>query len=225
MKYKDHENQNLDDALAERIQECSMSYLRPKFKMNLAVDVGANIGGFACSFNSLFDKIVCIEPNADSVECLNYNLNKLGITNVAVHTLAASDERGKKIKLFKIDQGEDTHSGNCGTEWDKVSSCKILEEEEVVTTDLDEVFSLCGESFIDYLKIDCEGSEYNFLINKDLSNIQFIIGEYHPGIVGDKLENLWKHIRKTHDLIVLGDIFHQLYLPSYTFIAQLKNDA
>ena len=34
MKYKDHETKNLDTALAERIQECSMSYPRPKSKMN-----------------------------------------------------------------------------------------------------------------------------------------------------------------------------------------------
>jgi FkbM family methyltransferase len=216
MKYKDHENQNLDTALAERIQECLMSYPRPRSKMNLAVDVGANIGGFACSFHSSFEKVVCIEANPDSVECLNHNLNKLSITNVKVYSLAASDERGKKIKLFKIDEGEDSHSGNCGTEWDKNSSYKILEEEEVVTTDLDEVFSLCGESFIDYLKVDCEGAEYNFLINKDLSNIRFIIGEYHPGVIGDKLESLWEHIRKTHELNVSDN---------HLFIAQLRNDA
>ena len=69
---------------------------------------------------------------------------------------------------------------------------------------------------LDYLKVDCEGAEYNFLINKDLSNIRFIIGEYHPGVIGDKLESLWGHIRKTHELNVSDN---------HLFIAQLRHDS
>ena len=201
MKYSDHEKSNIEDSLKLRINECVASYPIPNEKLNIAVDVGANIGGFSCAFAHLFSKIVAIEANPDSCECLLGNLKKRGITNVEVHSLAVSDVKGKTTNLYKIDEGDDSHSGNCGTEWDKSSSYEILETEEVPTTDLEEVFSLCGESYIDYLKVDCEGAEYNFLLDKDLNNVGYIVGEYHPGVVSD-LDSLWEHIRKTHNLEV-----------------------
>jgi FkbM family methyltransferase len=201
MKYRDHEADNMADALKERIDECRMSYPMPNQKLNVAVDVGANIGGFSCHFASSFNKIIAIEANPDSCECLRQNLKKNDITNVQVHSLAVSDAKGQTINLYKIDEGDNSHSGNCGTEWDKNSSYEIIETEEVSTTDLKEVFSLCGEDYIDYLKVDCEGAEYNFLMNKDLSKVGFIVGEYHPGVVDD-LDGLWSHIRKTHQLQV-----------------------
>lgn len=201
MKYPDHEKSNIEDALKLRIDECVASYPAPSEKLNVAVDVGANIGGFSCAFAHLFNKVVAIEANPDSCECLHGNLKKRGITNVEVHSLAVSDVKGKTINLYKIDEGNDSHSGNCGTEWDKNPTYNVIETEEVATTDLEEVFSLCGEDYIDYLKVDCEGAEYNFLMDKDLSKVRLIVGEYHPGVVDD-LEGLWNHIRKTHRLQV-----------------------
>jgi FkbM family methyltransferase len=200
MKYKDHDKENAKNALEERIKECASSYPLPEEPLKVAVDIGANIGGFCAYASSKFKKIIAIEANPDSVDCLKNNLKERDIHNVEVHALAVSDVKGKMVNLYKIDEGDAGHSGNCGTEWDK-SSYDIVETEEVPTTDLEEVFSLCGEDYIDYLKVDCEGAEFNFLMNKDLKNIGYIIGEYHPGVIND-LDGLWNHIRKTHDLQV-----------------------
>jgi FkbM family methyltransferase len=201
MKYKDHDQENVAAALEERILECSGSYPLPREVLKVAVDIGANIGGFSIHASKSFQKIVAIEANPDSVECFKNNIKERNISNVEIHALAVSDIKGKMINLYKIDEADAAHSGNCGTEWDKSSSYQILETEEVPTTDLEEIFSLCGESYIDYLKIDCEGAEYNFLMDKDLKNVGFIVGEYHPGVVSN-LDGLWSHIRKTHKLQV-----------------------
>ena len=38
---------------------------------------------------------------------------------------------------------------------------------------------ISGGRFIDLLKLDCEGSEYDILEHADISRIGFIVGEYH----------------------------------------------
>ena len=49
---------------------------------------------------------------------------------------------------------------------------------------------------INLLKVDVEGSEYEFLLGKDLSKINYIITELHFG--GEKQQNLLNWISTTH---------------------------
>ena len=67
------------------------------------------------------------------------------------------------------------NSGNAST----VYSSSEENYELVTTVSLEKIFELCETDFIDYLKIDCEGSEYDILLGKDLSNISIIVGEIH----------------------------------------------
>ena len=169
------------------------------------MDIGANIGAFAVRYADVFKKIVCFEPNSDALVCLEHNLRDNEVKNVTTHCLAVSDKRGQTVKLYGLDEGEESHSGNCGTEWanaEKVFKDKLGDEEFVQTTDLEEVFRLCETEFIDYMKIDCEGAECKFLLGKDLSKINYIVGEFHPGITQGLENELWDHMEKTHKLDV-----------------------
>jgi hypothetical protein len=48
------------------------------------------------------------------------------------------------------------------------------------------------------LKIDCEGAEYDFLIDADLSKIKYIVMELHNFLGGVKQKQLMTHIENTH---------------------------
>jgi phosphosulfolactate synthase (CoM biosynthesis protein A) len=50
------------------------------------------------------------------------------------------------------------------------SSCKTISLEDIVERSGD---------YVDYMKIDCENSEYHLLMNKDLSKIKYMSIELH----------------------------------------------
>ena len=207
MRFSDH--QNIEEALLERINECKVSYPLPSQKLRVGVDIGANIGGFSVIAHDRFDKIIAIEANKDSVGCMSSVLKERNIENVSVFNYAVSDKKNGKVKLYGLtgDVKNWNHSGNAGTEWgDSTLRERMTEEyDEVETIDLDSVFTLVELDFIDYMKIDCEGAEFKFLYEKDLSSVGCIVGEFHPGVIGDKVNLLWDHIRKTHELQVLDN--------------------
>jgi hypothetical protein len=60
---------------------------------------------------------------------------------------------------------------------------------------------------IDYIKIDCETSEYSFLMNKNLSKLRYIGVELHHHIGLDRYNELLNWIKKTHDLIHGDDTY------------------
>jgi len=65
------------------------------------------------------------------------------------------------------------------------------------TIDLDKIYEENKFDYIDYMKVDCEGSEYDFLMNKDLSRINFLVIELHDGFLGkEKADQLLRYIDK-----------------------------
>ena len=191
VKYKDNTTrgearQQLDILLCEIAQ----SYPVPPMDLNIGIDIGANLGAFSLRYHKHFKKIIAIEPNIDNCVVLKHFLQERGITNVDVYCYAVNDTCGT-VKLYR-GEGEDI-SGNAST------TNAVGEYEEVQALDFKGVFELAGEPLIDYMKIDCEGAEYKFLQDQDLSNIACISGEYH-GVGKEIEENLWNHIRKTHRL-------------------------
>jgi hypothetical protein len=72
-------------------------------------------------------------------------------------------------------------------------------------------------SEIDLLKVDIEGAEYDFLMNKDLSSFKYIVMELHNFLSKmesevdgkNRSEALHNHISKTHIIkISKGDGIH-----------------
>ena len=55
---------------------------------------------------------------------------------------------------------------------------------------------------IDYLKVDCEGGEYDFLLGQDLSFVRFLAIEMHGD--GPKRGELMSHLKKYFE------VYHQL---------------
>lgn len=161
----------------------------------LVLDIGANVGGFWNAWHHRFNNWHLVEPSLYNCEQIVANGYEGSYSRNAV-----GSKSGEIVKLQKYwgDGDNDTLSGNFGT-------TQYLNEgnghgwkgeyEEVVTISFDDLVK--GRE-IGLLKIDCEGAEYDFLMDADLSKVKYIVGEFHNFLGGVKQMKLFTHIGDTH---------------------------
>ena len=161
----------------------------------LVLDIGANVGGFWNAWKHRFNNWHLVEPSIYNCEQIVANGYEGSYSRNAV-----GSKSGEIVKLQKYwgDGDNDTLSGNFGT-------TQYLNEgnghgwkgeyEEVVTISFDDLVK--GRE-VGLLKIDCEGAEYEFLMDADLSKVKYIVGEFHNFLGGVKQMKLFTHIGDTH---------------------------
>jgi len=171
-------------------------------KSELVMDVGANVGGFWKVWGHISDNWELVEPSKYNCE----EIVKNGYKGI-YHRNAVSDKSGRFLKLQRYMIGEnETVSGNFGT-----SEFVNQSNKHGWQGDWEEVVSLCyndllGGREVGLLKIDCEGAEYDFLMNNELSNIKWIVGEFHNFLGVEKQKELFDWIGKTHkEILSSGD--------------------
>ena len=190
MKFRDNETKTAARTqLEEMLEEVSFAYPEITGKLGVAIDIGANVGAFSVRYHNNFNTIVAIEPNFDTMIACGNNLIENGVTNVRLFNYAVNDTNGT-VKLYK---GKGDISGNASTTYEEG------EYEEVPAIDFKGVMDLENNNYVDYMKIDCEGAEYKFLQDQDLSKVLFLAGEYHGEDIQEQ-NRLWDHIKKTHEL-------------------------
>jgi FkbM family methyltransferase len=172
---------------------CKEAYPIPNgLSTRLAIDVGANIGGFSMAYYESFDEIIYFEANPETFKLTESNTKYL--KNVKGYNLAVSDEDDKILTLMNH-LNKDNGSVTCSpsitesghNDWNEVIG-------EVKTISLESVFEMVDNRTINFLKLDCENSEYEFLINKDLSNIEHISMELHWQMGKDKYDELLRYL-------------------------------
>ena len=161
----------------------------------LVLDIGANVGGFWNAWKFRFDNWHLVEPSKYNCEQIRAN----GYTG-SYSRNAVGAKSGEKLKLMKYwgDGDNDTLSGNFGTTAfvnDSNGHGWKGEYEEVITLCFEDVSK---NREIGLLKIACEGAEYDFLIDADLSKIKYIVIELHNFLGGVKQKQLMTHIENTH---------------------------
>lgn len=128
---------------------------------DVVVDIGANVGAFTYLISDKNpSKIYCIEPSNSLINTLIKNTeNKWVYINKAI-----SD----KTEKTQIKEGVYIYF-NEGDDYETITFKELLSEHNI--------------SKIDFLKIDCEGGEYDIFTkqNKEwiLNNVKHIAGEWH----------------------------------------------
>jgi FkbM family methyltransferase len=147
------------------------------FKKISILDIGANVGYFSVYASKKFNeaKIFSFEPYYKSLSRLNKHLGMNNIKNVNTYPLAVSDRCGETI-LYSIDwSGCNTIIAN---KFDK----GYYTSNKVECINLQRLFQITGINRFDLAKIDCEGSEYQILLNSSddaIKKIKNFIIEVH----------------------------------------------
>jgi FkbM family methyltransferase len=129
---------------------------------DIVMDIGANVGAFSYSILHKNPKhIYCVEPSTSLVGTIQNNLkgHPATIINCAISNDNCEDkELDGNVSIY-------SHEGTYKTKTFK----SILQEYSI--------------NHIDFLKIDCEGGEYDVFVeeNRDflLNKVKYIVGEWH----------------------------------------------
>ncbi|MBI3675788.1 MAG: FkbM family methyltransferase [Proteobacteria bacterium] len=119
-------------------------------KHRVAVDVGANLGGFAWHLSSHVAKVICIEPNPVAARFLR----ACNHPQYQILEKAASDSAEGRVSLFVPVRAAGSSLARGSLEQSAVRSFDEVEQFSVEKTVLD---SLTDD--VCFIKIDCEGHE------------------------------------------------------------------
>lgn len=137
------------------------------------VDIGANVGFFSIFAADRWpsSKIYAYEPATENYSCLRRNVEDSHLVQIVVRPEAFAGAVGQASFYLKKESG-----------WHSLNSEGALSTVQVSTTTLEAIIQELAPAPIDFLKIDCEGAEYDALAgcSELLSgHVRFIAMEYH----------------------------------------------
>ncbi len=172
------------------------SYTIPsKVSDGICVDIGANGGEFTSIASTKFTLVHAYEPIPSLANSIvNRNLSNVKVFNEGVGSHCSSTQlvmhrskdsgssilRSSLVDIVKVDN-----------HWVDTDIC------DVTVVDFETVVQRVG-GHIDYLKMDCEVSEYAILMNKDLGHIRYIGIELHGQMGEDNWKRLSDWVGRTH---------------------------
>lgn len=152
---------------------------------DIVVDIGFNFGLFSVlSLNKNPQRIIGFEPNKRLVSIFrdNFKSDKIEVIQAAV-----SNQNGTTIFYENSDTGMSTIINN-------ITKSDINDEYVVDTINFNDFIIKNNINRIDYLKVDCEGAEYDIfqsISNEYLSNnIKKIALEFHHNLQDIKVQTL-----------------------------------
>jgi len=174
------------------------AYIIPEeCKRGTCVDVGANVGSFTLLQAGSFKTVHYYEPYE---ECYNVIYEKVkGLDNVTGWQEAVYYEDETEVSLVHHSNFD---AGSNAIKTDAINKDWGDELQKVKTVSFSTILERIG-GHIDYLKVDCETSEYYFLIDQDLKEVDYIGIELHHQMGKYKYDLLLTHLAKTH--ISIGD--------------------
>ena len=143
------------------------------------IDIGAGLGDFVLSTANMRPncKIWAFEPFPESFELLQENIALNQIENVHLFQTAVSSQTGV-MKMFLTGAAVQHIASNENDPSANYNAPSI----EVQSQSINTIFTDAGLSHCDFLKMDCEGGEFDILLNalpETLAKIHHICLEYH----------------------------------------------
>lgn len=128
-------------------------------EMNI-LDIGANVGYFSLYASKIFKnaRIFSFEPYHNTLNVFNKQLEMNSIHNVKTYQQAVSDKSGKATLYV-------TEWSGCNTIIPNKFDEGYYSSIEVECINLERIFKITGVDTFDLAKIDCEGSEYQIILN------------------------------------------------------------
>jgi FkbM family methyltransferase len=159
-------------------------YLPPRWSPApdaMIVDIGANVGVFAVWASLLvpLGRVFAVEPSRAMFAFLETNIERNALTNVVAIPNAVSGTDGRTA-LFSRGPG----AMNTLYSVDNYQS-RFQKLEDVDSVTLDTLFTRWRIDRCDLLKLDCEGAEYEILLNassQTFRRIRALAVEYHVGL-------------------------------------------
>ena len=171
---------------------------------DIIIDVGAHIGLFAL-YASQFcknGKIICYEPIKENYDLLLENIKQNKISNIIPYNSAVSS-KSSTVKIY-LNEDESGHS-------------MFLENKNFVTVNsisLSDIFKENNIATCDFLKLDCEGAEYEIIdsLREDFfQKIKKTIIEYHRADTNPELlENLTQQLESHNFRIKIKKLFSDI---------------
>jgi FkbM family methyltransferase len=157
---------------------------------SLVVDVGANVGVFSL-FATRFARLVyALEPASSNYSRLVSNTSR--VQNIVTLNCACAAQNGR---------GSLDVSGS-PVAFSLMTGSSDTTQESVDVISLAALFERYGIDRCDYLKLDCEGAEFEIILEADaslLNRVRRIVMEYH-----DHLSNTYSHVDILEKLKILG---------------------
>lgn len=160
---------NIDCDIDRYINEVlGSSEYRGVFEDLVVIDVGCNIGAFAFWIYPLVKSLYCLDISEVNINHLNKTCEEGGLNKIKTYFAGISGTGGRRKYKTSTDAG--------------MGGWSLSEEGtfEVGTYSLREFIDMEKIDYVDILKLDIEGGEYEVL-NKDFptDKITTIVGEYH----------------------------------------------
>jgi len=177
----------------------------PQINNNVCIDMGCNVGYFVMDNFKKFKHIYAFDASYQNFvvtlrKTLFQQLRNDSAHNVVCFNLACAKENGEIIKIYRNDLNGNSVSPMTVPEMFEKQYTNWEERWEtyhnVYSISLEGLYEFFNIDFIDYLKIDVEGAEYDFLLNKDLSKIGCIGIEMHGTLGKEKKQEMKQHLKK-----------------------------
>lgn len=169
----------------------NLEYQIKNINPSTIIDIGANIGDSTVYFKNTYPKakIYAFEPSNSIFSQLKFNISLNGNKNITLYKLGVGSKNGK-VSFY-----DNRQSGLSSIYFNS----KKIKKNIIQITTLKNIFKLNAISKCDLLKIDCEGAEYDIILNLDkkiLDKVANMVIEFHEGLNRYDRDDLVNFLKK-----------------------------
>jgi FkbM family methyltransferase len=194
-------------------------------KTPIAIDVGCGTGFFSLMYSKYFTSIYSIDASYTNLSLFNKNIKLNNISNCFSFHFAASNKSGKIIKIINpcnshynnvcVDDNTIFKNTKDGLSTHKLNESGLSGNNSqyhyAMSLSYDDLLIYFNLETIDFLKVDIEGAEYDFLYDKDIGKIDVLAIEVHF-LENKQSQNLLKQLLDTFFVVHSSEKKHGEYL-------------